>query len=79
MVSTLTQPSEAQAQAHGARAEHYMAQPSAKELRDIDRLIDAGRLKPHIAAVFRMQDAAAAQRQLESHHNRGKIVLYVGD
>jgi NADPH:quinone reductase-like Zn-dependent oxidoreductase len=77
MVSTLTQPSEQKAKARAARAEHYMAQPDAAELREISALIDAGKVRPHIEAVFRLTDAGAAQRRLEDKHNRGKIVLQV--
>jgi len=77
MVSTLSQPSASQAKAHSVRADHYVAQASAQELGEIGALLDAGKLRPHIAAVFRFEDVAAAQRQLESHHNRGKIILHV--
>jgi NADPH:quinone reductase-like Zn-dependent oxidoreductase len=34
-------------------------------------------VRPHIEAVFRLAEAGAAQRQLETKHNRGKIVLQV--
>jgi NADPH:quinone reductase-like Zn-dependent oxidoreductase len=77
LVSTVSQPSEARAKAHSVHADHYFAQPSARELGEIGELLDAGRVRPHIAAVFRLEAVAAAQRQLESHHNRGKIVLHV--
>jgi NADPH:quinone reductase-like Zn-dependent oxidoreductase len=77
MISTLSQPSAERAKARAARAEHYMAQPDAAELREIGDLIDAGKVRPHIEAVFRLAEAGAAQRQLETKHNRGKIVLQV--
>jgi NADPH:quinone reductase-like Zn-dependent oxidoreductase len=54
-----------------------VAQPDAAELREIGDLIDAGKVRPHIEAVFRLAEAGAAQRQLETKHNRGKIVLQV--
>jgi len=79
MVSTLSQPSESQALAHSAQGRHYMAQPNAEELQEIGVLLDTGKLRPHIAAVFRLEDAAVAQRQLETQHNRGKIVLHVAE
>jgi NADPH:quinone reductase-like Zn-dependent oxidoreductase len=78
MVSTLTRPSAERAKARGARAEHYMAQPDAAELDEIGVLIDSGKVRPHVAAVFRLTDAGAAQQQLETKHNRGKIVLRIG-
>jgi NADPH:quinone reductase-like Zn-dependent oxidoreductase len=77
MISTLSKPSAERARACGARAEHYMAQPDAGELREIGELIDAGKVRPHIESVFRLTEAGAAQRQLENRHNRGKIVLQV--
>jgi NADPH:quinone reductase-like Zn-dependent oxidoreductase len=77
MISTLSQPSAERAKARAARAEHYVAQPDAAELREIGDLIDAGKVRPHIEAVFRLAEAGAAQRQLETKHNRGKIVLQV--
>jgi NADPH:quinone reductase-like Zn-dependent oxidoreductase len=77
MISTLSQPSAERAKARAARAEHYVAQPDAAELREIGDLIDAGKVRPHIEAVFRLAEAGAAQRQLETRHNRGKIVLQV--
>lgn len=77
MISTLTKPSAERAKARGARGEHYVAQPDADELREIGDLIDAGKVRPHIEAVFRLAEAGAAQRQLETQHNRGKIVLEV--
>jgi NADPH:quinone reductase-like Zn-dependent oxidoreductase len=78
MVSTLTKPSAERAKARGARAEHYMAQPDAAELDEIGVLIDSGKVRPHVAAVFRLTDVGAAQQQLETKHNRGKIVLRIG-
>jgi NADPH:quinone reductase-like Zn-dependent oxidoreductase len=78
LISTLTQPSQAQARAHHARGTHYIAHPDAGELGAIGSLINAGKIRPHVEAVFRLNEAGAAQRQLESHHNRGKIVLQIG-
>lgn len=77
LISTLTKPSPERAKARGARGENYMAEPDADELREIGQLIDAGKLRPHVDAVFRLADAGAAQQQLETRHNRGKIVLQV--
>ena len=78
MVSTLSKPSDSQAQAHHAHATNYVAQPDAAELRAIADLIDDGRLRPVIEATYPLEEAAAAQRQLEREHVPGKVVLEIG-
>jgi NADPH:quinone reductase-like Zn-dependent oxidoreductase len=78
MISSLEQPSEAKARQHHARAERFMAHPDRAELIEIGQLIDAGRVRPHVSAVFELRDAAEAQAQLERHHAQGKVVLQMG-
>jgi NADPH:quinone reductase-like Zn-dependent oxidoreductase len=75
IVCTLSRPSEEKARSRGARAEHYMAQPNAAELRQIAALIDAGKLIPRVQAIFPFCDVQEAQQQLEHGHVQGKIVL----
>jgi len=75
LISTLSEPSAEKAREHAARAEHYMAQPDGAELRDITALIDAGKVMPHIQAVFPFNEVRQAQQQLEHSHVQGKIVL----
>jgi NADPH:quinone reductase-like Zn-dependent oxidoreductase len=75
IVSTLSQPSEDKARDHGARGEHYMAQPDGAELREITALIDAGKVMPRVQAVFPFDEVREAQQQLEHSHVQGKIVL----
>ena len=75
LISTLAKPSERAAAAHHARAMNYVAQPNAIELEAIGRLIDDGKVQPHIERTFPLQQAAAAQEQLERAHPQGKIVL----
>jgi NADPH:quinone reductase-like Zn-dependent oxidoreductase len=79
IISTMSKPSERLAKAHKARAEHYVTELNGGELGEISRLIDAGKIRPHVDAVFQLGEAAAAQQQLEGRHNRGKIVLQIGD
>ena len=78
MISSLAPPSEAKAQQHHARAENFMAHPDRAELIEIGRLIDQGRVHPHVSAVFELKEAAEAQLQLEEHHTQGKVVLQMG-
>lgn len=77
LVSTLVKPSERKAGLHHARGISYSAQPNAMELSAIATLIDQGRLRPHIQAIYPLQEAAAAQLNLEREHTQGKIVLEI--
>jgi NADPH2:quinone reductase len=45
----------------------------------VSKLIQEGKLKPTIAQVFPLSEAAAAHELLESGHVRGKVVLEVAD
>lgn len=78
MISSLARPSEAKAREHHAHAENFVAHPDRDELIEIGRLIDAGRVHPHVSAVFELKEAAEAQVQLERRHAQGKVVLQMG-
>jgi NADPH:quinone reductase-like Zn-dependent oxidoreductase len=75
LISTLMRPSEERARARHAHAENYVARPNAPELTEIGRLIDAGRVHPHVHAVYPLEEVAEAHRTLEHGHVRGKVVL----
>lgn len=77
LISSLAKPSEAKAREHHARATNFVAHPDRAELIEIGRLIDEGKVHPHIAAVFELKDAREAQDQLEHRHAQGKVVLQV--
>ncbi|MGH8168944.1 MAG: zinc-binding dehydrogenase, partial [Steroidobacteraceae bacterium] len=78
MISSLARPSEARARERHARAESFVAHPDRAELMEIGRLIDQGRVHPHVSAVFELKQAAEAQSQLEHRHPQGKVVLQIG-
>lgn len=78
LISSLAPPSKDKAREHHARAGNFVAHPDRAELIEIGRLIDEGRVHPHISAVFELKDARAAQAQLEEHHSQGKVVLQMG-
>ncbi len=59
------------------KGETYMAQSIPDQLNQIAKLIDEGKLKPVIAKVMPLDQAAEAQRESEAGHVRGKIVLEV--
>jgi len=70
-------PSEEDTKAHGVRAAIIWAQTKADQLAEFAKLADSGRLRPEIAAVFPLRDAAKAHQMSETEHVRGKIVLQV--
>jgi NADPH:quinone reductase-like Zn-dependent oxidoreductase len=75
LVSTLGQPSREKAKEHRARGAGYMAQPNAGQLSEIARLIDAGKIRPVIAATSPLNAAALAELLQEVGHVHGKLVL----
>lgn len=77
LVSILGQPSQEEAKAHGVRAAGIFVQPNPSQLAEIAGLVDAGKLKPHVEAVFPLSEAAKAQELSQTLHVRGKIVLRV--
>lgn len=77
LVSSVSQPDEGKAAAAGVSAKRYAAQPDGGQLRQIAALIDAGRVKVIIDAVYTLDEAAEAERHLEDDHVVGKVVLKV--
>jgi NADPH:quinone reductase-like Zn-dependent oxidoreductase len=59
------------------RTAHYMAVPNSGQLVEVARLIDEGKVRVVVDAVFLLADAARAQEMLEKEHIRGKVVLEV--
>lgn len=45
----------------------------------VSKLISEGKLKPTIAKVFPLAEAAAAHELMETGHVQGKVVLQVAD
>jgi NADPH2:quinone reductase len=57
---------------------YIFVRPSGYDLGEhITPLVHDGGLRPHIAATFPLEEAAAAQEQLEAGHVRGKLVLKI--
>ncbi|HYK60233.1 MAG TPA: NADP-dependent oxidoreductase [Bryobacteraceae bacterium] len=77
LVTILGQPSQEDAKAHGVRAAGIFVQPNPAQLAEIAALVDSGKLKPHIEAVFPLAEAAKAHQLGETNRVRGKIVLRV--
>jgi NADPH:quinone reductase-like Zn-dependent oxidoreductase len=77
IVSTLAEPSAAEAAKRRARAVRMVVKPKARQLKAIAALVARGRVRVRIEKVFPLHKAANAHRYLESAHPRGKVVLDV--
>ena len=75
LISTLQEPDKQKAKEKNLRTAHYMADANGAELSEIAKLIEAGKIKPHLAARFPLEQTAKAQDMLEKEHVQGKIVL----
>lgn len=67
----------AEAAAHGCRAALAQVAPHGDRLREIARLVDAGRLRVTIDSEFPLADVSAAHARSESRHAVGKILLTI--
>jgi NADPH:quinone reductase-like Zn-dependent oxidoreductase len=76
LVTTVMPPSIEKAERYGIRASMIGVQPSGQQLREINRLIAAGRLKTHIATVLPLSEIRKAHQLSESGRTRGKIILH---
>jgi len=59
------------------RARSIIVKPSGQDLGLLGRLIDAGKLRPHVEEVFRLDRIADAHSYSESGRVRGKLVVRV--
>ncbi|MGA8658484.1 MAG: NADP-dependent oxidoreductase [Chthoniobacterales bacterium] len=76
LVTTVNPPSNEKAENFGIRASMIGVQPSGQQLREINHLIAAGKLKTHIATVLPLAEARKAHQLSESGRTRGKIILH---
>lgn len=77
LVSICAKPSSEMAAEHGARGKYILAQMNTAQLTEIAGLVDAGHVKPTIAAVLPLKKARRAHELSQKGHTRGKIVLQV--
>jgi len=75
LVSTVQEPSQDKANAIGVRAMRYTAEPKGDQLREIDALIQSGKVRPVVAHTFAYGDAKQGLSSLEEGHGSGKLVL----
>jgi NADPH:quinone reductase-like Zn-dependent oxidoreductase len=79
VMSLVARPDPAECAKRGIRAAAISVHPDAEDLAEIAHLIDAGKIKPIVTDVLPLSEAITAQRQAETHHTRGKIVLRIAD
>jgi NADPH:quinone reductase-like Zn-dependent oxidoreductase len=77
LVSLVQQPSENKAKEYGARGIRLGARPNGRELAEIAKIIDAGKLAPVIDRILPLSEARRAHQLSQSGHTHGKIVLRV--
>jgi NADPH:quinone reductase-like Zn-dependent oxidoreductase len=79
LVSMTAQPDEARMAETGVRAIGQWTQPTTERLTALAALVDAGIIKPNVARVFPLDQAAAAFTFFETGNPRGKVVVAVRD
>jgi NADPH:quinone reductase-like Zn-dependent oxidoreductase len=79
IMSLVARPDPAECAKHGIRAAAISVHPDAEDLTEIARLIDTGKIRPVVTEVLPLSEAIAAERQAETHHTRGKIVLRIAE
>ena len=79
LVSAVETPSEEKAKKFDIKvAQLLFFQPSAQQLTEINRLIEAGKLKIYIETVLPLPEVKKAHQLSQSRRTRGKIVLQIG-
>lgn len=78
LVSIVSPPSAERAAEHKVRSAFVFIGPDAQVLAELAALVDAGKIRPIIAAEFALEDIVKAHALSESGHAVGKIVLQVG-
>ena len=79
VLSLVARPDPVELEKRGIRGGAISVHPDAEDLAEIARLNDAGKIKPDVTEVLPLSEAIAAQRQAETHHTRGKLVLRIAD
>lgn len=75
LVTTLTDPSQDRAKEHGVRATRYTVEADGRELAEIAELVMSGKVRPHVAKTYPLDQAPDALRKVEEGHSVGKVVL----
>src|SRR5947208_11754152 len=68
VMSLVARPDSAELGKRGIRAAAISVHPDTKDLAELARLIDAGKIKPVVSQILPLNDAIAAQQQAATHH-----------
>jgi NADPH:quinone reductase-like Zn-dependent oxidoreductase len=79
LVSLSGPPSEELAKEHRARGAMASGRHGEAKLAEIGKMIDAGKIRPHVGEVLPLSEARKAHEMSQSGHARGKIVVKVVD
>ncbi len=79
LITTLDAPDQAEASAHKVFASRFTAESDGGDLAEIAALISQGKVHPHVAKTFALEEAGDAQEQLKQGGIAGKIVLSLAD
>jgi NADPH2:quinone reductase len=77
LVTLVTPPDPDETRARGIVAELMTVEPDGEQLSLLARLVDHGRLRPHVQKIYPLGEAAQAHRAVEDGHVRGKLVLNI--
>ena len=77
LITTVQLGNQEEAKEKNIHIEGFLTQSLPEQLEQIKQLIDSGKVKPVIARILPLKDAAKAQKLSEAGHTRGKIVLRV--
>ena len=75
LVTIIEAPDVEEARRLGIRATFVFVEPNGTQLREITRLIEAGRVRPPAITEMNLEEAPRAQELSQAGHVRGKIVL----
>jgi NADPH:quinone reductase-like Zn-dependent oxidoreductase len=79
IVSITDEPDQAECAQHGIRSTRLGANPDAKVLEELSKLIEVRKIKPIVSQTLSLSEANKAHQQIETHHTLGKIVLKVAE
>ncbi len=77
LVSIRSEPSQEEAARLGVRAERLLVRPDGGQLAGISSLVDAGHVRPTVAAELPLEEVNRAFELSQTGHVRGKVVLRV--
>ena len=63
----------------GITGEPFAARVTRQRLEALNRLVDAGTLRPQVSEVLPLDQAGEALARVAARHARGKVVLHVGE